>query len=373
MIRPKDYINHPGFSQSDLKVFRNDFYRFVRECMTGGRRSNAENDATDIGNIIDAITTGTPESLQDYEIVEEVKCSDAIKAIITDVIIEIEKHIENAEVPDKAALRLQLFGDITNDVVKAIILRVARQHEYQKNYKDDTLIKTVIDQGGKRFEVLAKNTGKPIIDKALFDQAKICADAAMSDDRLKPIFNPSPGVKVKTQLMLQMKYEEVQIKSLLDLIQGKELIVDTGKERHIYPYDVKSTISHAQFIVNYHKLGYGDQGAVYTEQCKISYKGAIVHPFRFIVIPTLLDEERKPVERPWIYKMSKGDLDMYTYGGTTQTGKRVKGFYPTIEDLNWHIRTGNWEYPKAYYDNNFEMPLDSFNLEEAAEAAADYL
>jgi hypothetical protein len=374
MIRPKEYLEHPGFSQSDLKVFRADFYRFVEQCMVGNRRSNAENDATDLGNIIDALTTAGPEALEDYDIVEDVKCSDAIKSIITDVFIEMDKYIHESDAPDKDALKLQLYNDINNPTVKGIILKVARQHEYQKKYLDDTLINTVIEQGGKRFQVLARQSGKPIIDKSLYDKAKICTDAAMTDDHLKQIFTPGPGVKVRTQLMLKCRYKEVDIKSLLDLIQGKIIITEEQKKgiKQIWPYDIKSSDSHAQFVVNYYKLHYGDQGAVYTEQLRIAYPDAIIHPFRFIVIPTRLSEENKPVEKPLIYKMSKGDIDMHIHGGITSTGKKIKGFYPTLEDLNWHITTGNWDYPKAYYDNIFELPIDSFNLEEASEVA-DYL
>ena len=36
---------------------------------------------------------------------------------------------------------------------------------------------------------------------------------------------------------------------------------------------------------------------------------------------------------------------------TNLKGDTIKGFKQLIEELQWHIKTNNWSYPKEYYDN----------------------
>lgn len=371
MIRPVAYIGHPGFSQSDMKIFKESPLMFKTQIIDGQRSSQVENDSTDMGNLVDAICTN-PEGLKDYYIAEEIECSDSQKEIVKDTVAKINELLNHPET------KLRYNVDAVRESFKAwgpkvekIMLAMARQRNYRSNYGDAALLKDL--QHAKNFYVAYyANGGKPIIDINLYRTAERNADKVFHHPVIGRLFrkdsNLEPGERVVFQ---QMHTWDTNLGFYVKILPDLYIINDELK--YIKPFDIKTAFSIRQFKVSYYKLDYGNQGATYKFVLQQNYPDYKIDDFRFIVVP-VGSEKQENKEPACLYRMSHAEETFRLKGGVIN-GYEIPGVLDTIDRIGWHYKTGQWDYPKEYYDNFGELIIDTTSVGDSfnGQATLDWL
>jgi hypothetical protein len=348
MLQPLPYVESRALSQSDLKKFRRSMIEFYRQVEQGDRTENIATKATDMGDIVDCMTTN-PDGLKDYMIVEGVKCSDAIKNIVINAFSDILQYSAGAGL-NEMGLR-QMIEDA--EAIKPFVVSAGRNANYQSRYGDDALYNTITKEGGGVYlKSLIDSHGRNIIDKEVYDQSERCKDKFYNDGIIGPLLRTESGgdLEVLKQYILFGRYSNTDQKGLLDF--G----IANHSTQEVWPYDIKTTYQMSQFIRNYYKSGYGYQGSYYTDLLQQKYPGYKIHPFRFIVGTTETDEA------PLIYKMQSTEIAMFADGGFTRSSSRVVGWKETIREIEWHRQHQRWDYPMKYYDSH-EILIDSIYSE----------
>jgi hypothetical protein len=341
MLQPKEYTDSLALSQSDVKLFRKSMIQFFQTVEQRMEGISIRSKATDIGDVIDCMETN-PSGLDDYHVIPGVDCSENIREIITQSFALASASVKELH-EDAKEIFLKDFNKI-----KGFILQVAREKEYRKNYGDDKLLEVIWKDGGILFSNMALSATGYILDQALYDKAKAAVAKLRNDPKISPLLaiKGDNKTEVLNQKILLGKTGDTERKGLLD----KGFINHESKT--IWPYDIKSTHSMGQFLINYYKFGYGYQGSWYHDLLQQMYPGYRVNPFRFIVVS--YDTE----EAPLIYKMTPEELTLYADGGRTAAGKRVIGWRETISEIEWHRKEKRWDYPKEYYEKG-ELIIDS--------------
>lgn len=345
MLQPKQYSDSLALSQSEIKLFRKSMIQFFQTVEQRLQTPGIRTKATDIGDIIDCMVTN-PEGLEDYHIIPGVECSDNIREIITQSFALASTHANDLKEEVKATF-LKDFNQ-----VKGFILQVAREKQYKKNYGDDALINAIWKDGGILFNNMALATSGYILDKALYDKAEAAVKKMQTDPKIGPLLaiKGDKNTEVLNQAILLGKTSNTDRKGLLD----KGFV--NHEKKTIWPYDIKSTHTMSQFLINYYKFGYGYQGSWYYDLLEQMYPGYRVNPFRFIVVS--YDTE----EAPLIYKMVPEEVKLYAEGGRTAAGKKVIGWKESIMEIEWHRENKRWDYPKEYYEKG-ELIIDSVYTE----------
>lgn len=359
MIRPLEYTNDPDYSQSDLKVFERNINEFHRMYILGEGRPDFESRSTDIGNVVDALSDITKANpLEDYDIEEHVAISDALKEVIREANRRIVTHIEPMKQTGGYSEARKKLLESGPEPAKSFLMQAADVLNYRKSQRwgADAIWNEVSTKGLHYFNVLGKLTGKPIIDGKLYRIARVTMDSMIKDPVTGPLFTKREKVKSVYQMIAKFKIHGIGIKCLLDIVEA----IKPSERVNIFPYDVKTAASHAQFMASYHELRYGHQGSMYSKALTVKYPNAIVQPFKFVVgITTLNAEGTAPKEPPRIYEMTEDEIKLNWHGGTTMRGKVIRGANKLIQDLAWHKENGKWDHPRAYYENNNRFYLDS--------------
>lgn len=338
MKQPETYALSSAISQSDLKMLRKDITQFFSQVEMGDRQPKRATRSLEVGDIVDCLLTN-PNGMEDY-VTNGVGCSEALKEIVDTALF----NINNIKDADSKQQCLTIKEKSLVYLVKA-----AREKNWNKQWSDEAIGNNVWKQAGRYFELRALHPDKVIVPPDLYQQAKKAAEKIEADTITGPIIRGEGGFRIEKQLELYGHYSSTDQKGLLDL----GLFDD--KNRIVYPYDIKTVVCMAQFLSNYYKYGYGYQGSWYDDLLKQSYPDYVVKEFRFIVTSTTTDEA------PMVFRMPKTEIALYAEGGYDRLNRKVIGWKETVMDLEWHRRTGNWSYPRSYYQNK-ELVIDSLNL-----------
>jgi hypothetical protein len=371
MILDEKYKLFPGVSNSMMKTFMADgptiyFNTFVDPMKAEVVEFSTE--STDIGDLADCLTT-TPQLFDKYYyITGDVHGSAEFKSIL----------LTARALAVKAALQMGLSAQMAlehptvKDAVNAgpYLLEAARAFRdpkkeeeeakkgYRGNYKDDTLTKYMIDNGRSYYNDLTVAAGRKIIDQSLFNIADRVKNQIMNHDTIGSWFQPSDNsdLEILTQHMVTVEINGTMCKILLDYCR-----ID-HKNKIIHPKDVKTAMSRKQFKINYEKFNYNYQGSFYSGVLAHKYPGYKIMPFEFIVACTETNEE------PLVYRMSERELTVTRDGASLKSGKTVAGWMNVLDQIKWHDATGQWRFPKEFYETGVVM-IDSFN-EDGIEATA---
>ncbi len=348
MFQPKEYEESRALSQSDVKLFRRSILAFYEKVEMGARAEGVSNKSTEIGDLVDCMRTN-PKGLDNYYIAENVACSEAIRTIVITAYAQVLGLANQFKVSEEE--RIAYIANIEN--YREPLIKIARENNYQKNYKDPALLASIISLGGNYLTTLAKSDGKPIIDRKIYLQARECDDRLMKDSRISKIldFPAEAHNEILKQYVMFGEHDRVRMKGLLDwgIVNHNTKIV--------WPYDLKTTFQMSQFMRSYFKLGYGYQGSYYTYLLQQIFPGYDIRPFSFIVVAT------ETTEAPLLYKMAPTELALYADGGYNKQNQKVIGWKETISEIAWHRKEQKWLYPRNYYDKG-HIVIDSIYSEE---------
>lgn len=372
MILDDKYRVHPGISNSLIKDFNKKGPKVFFDTYIDPLRPERlewSTESTDIGDLCDCLLT-TPEQFDKYYYVSgDVKVSAPQRAILD----AARAMAIKSAVSKGLTLQEALGHPAVNKIFDAgeFLLKCAREYRdpakseeeakkgYQGNYKDDTLIKHLIEVGAHYYADLSTAAGRKVIDQTTYNVAELKKREALSDERIGLLFTekPTDAVYVKNQHMVVTTINGVEVKILLDWVRFDHT------NKRITPKDVKTALSRVQFKLSYESFGYGNQGSFYSGVLKHAYPDYTIDPFEFIVLFTDTKED------PMLYRMSQAELDIYRDGAVLKSGRVLNGWVNTLSEIKWHTETGNWRYPKSYYEKGFQI-IDSFSM-ESVESTAD--
>jgi len=355
-----DYRQLEGVNQSSLKKILISPKEFLKAV----EKQQNNNDSIEphflFGSVVDIMLTGTRDEFDEkyIRIPDETKCSETVKAIIDSIfeeVVRMETEIREDgkfiySEKEQATLIIESL-----DIYSHIVLRKAREASFQNNYKDDTLINTVIKQGEAYFELLKTTVGKTPITESEYAKAVNAVTALKSDIYTKKyvVKKERKNAEFWDKFIVQFEYNGVQIKGELDRV-----IVDHDT-KEIIPIDFKTTSKPiTQFISEFWYYRYDFQAATYTiglvndiRIAALIKKGYSLELFLYIVVETNL------INNPRVFEVSSNVFNIGVSGGIVKN-KQYEGLNDAIERYIFAKENDAWEYPMEYYQNNGIMEID---------------
>lgn len=339
MLTNQEYIQNTALSQSDIKLFEKNIIEFYNQKILG-LVEEVQSDPMDIGSIVDAIMLD-PEELKKYYVVTDLKAKGKVK--------EVVDLIWNKTSTSESYNKDLTLAGLTDYVKEAI-----KQVEYQLNWKEETRIKKIEDEGQEYYEQLQEARGMYMVSLESWNTAHALVQELTDDNMTASIIewlkHPETipdNITLHLQEVLEGEFELTKLKGKLDFF-----IVDNNN-KVIEPWDVKTAKNHNRFKINYKASKYGRQGAFYTELLKQNYPDYKILPFKFLVLPVENNKklhEDAASEKPEVYAMTAKELQIHTDGVYLGNGYRIKGWKELVKEIQWHINTQNFQHRKEYYE-----------------------
>lgn len=374
--RIRKYRDSKNISQSDIKmlIYGPQAYK--------AKEDLEEKEWTDgllIGSAVDCILTeGKDVFDKEYQIMNLSQTG-----VVKDIIIKAAEYYNTAVE--------------SNDIVDSIenyILQASRDLDYQRNWKEETLIKKLcVDENIRVCNDIISSKGKVIVNQDQYEIIINVVNSFTTHEHTKDYFNLEEAIdlgsiEVYKQLPIYFTYKDVECKALIDM-----LIVNntsrTFKQGSIeipawsaLPIDIKTTGEYtSNFGTSAKRFRYDIQGAWYTLACDHYLNDFHIMPFTFLV------ESTKEIGCPLVYVMSEEDLLIGKNGAKITSSKiivknekdprysnvsndwlyyyEVNGYEKGIEDYKWYMYQNNWEYARKIQESEGKIFLNLYKSEES--------
>ncbi|MBQ9392006.1 MAG: hypothetical protein IJU02_07465 [Lachnospiraceae bacterium] len=249
--------------------------RFAREGFTNLDKlfDKVESSSLTFGSAVDALITGGQEEFDTNFIVAEFP--PVSESIIKMVVALFKKYNEEYR-------SIELIP--TNDIIA-----LSEELKYQLNWKPETRVKVIREQGNEYYSIMYAAQGKKILDNNTYDQVLAAVYALKSSESTSWYFEEnSPfneDIRRYYQLKFRATFEGIDYRCMADLI------VVNHADKTIQPIDLK-TSSHAEwdFYKSFVQWGYQIQARLYwriikevVEKSEL-FEDYIVLPYKFIVV-----------------------------------------------------------------------------------------
>ena len=324
-----EYKDIDAVNQSSLKkiLTHPQLYLSAKNKQNNSEQSEAAHFV--FGRAVDIMLVGTKDEFEEQfvRIPDETKCSEAVKVIIDDIFNTIgSEKTKNLE-----AYPVEILG-------------LARLNKYRDNYKDDTLIATVVKEGSAYFELLKTTFGKTPITETEYAKAVNCKMAIKADQYTQKYCQKVLGTEFLDRFIVQFEHKGTNIKGEIDRV------VINHNTKEITPIDFKTTaLPIYTFNTEFWKYRYDFQAATY-------HRGLIFHPkinkliedgyklntFKYIVV------EKELHNRPMVFNVSE-EIDLIGLVGGERSTYKVEGFYSALKRYQFHQENDKWDFPMEYY------------------------
>lgn len=292
------------------------------------------------GTMVDLKLTDTKENFDKkfYVVPANLNCTEAIQNIVKGVFDEVD-------------------GDFiaTLEGYRNEILNHCKYQNYYPNWKDDTRVDKVIEQGKSYFEILKKAKGKITVSDIEEATATNCVAALKTDRFTAPYCRKmGTGIDFLDKFIIQFEYEGFNIKGEIDRV-----VVDHTLKT-ITPIDFKTTgKSVYSFNYDFWQYRYDFQAAVYRKGLiehdymqELMLQEYTVKDFLYIVVEKSLNN------LPLIFEVDHEIRNIGMYGGTLNNGKKLEGFQQAIVRYKFATEKDAWDYPMEYYLNKGKISIE---------------
>lgn len=360
MTQPKSYSDTFAISQSAIKDFLEKSPLQWKKIWIDGEKDTTKDESVyTFGSLLD-IMCFTPHELEDKFYITELKLpSENIQAVILNIYNTIAGRrkalIElNEKEPLPEPVKLPEF---ILDADKELILSSCKDASYGQSWKEDTIVKKIVEEGSRYFEDLVKKGDRCIVSNYEYSLAQELCNILRTDPVTKSFFVPSEGIEIVHQLELHSSYKygkySIPIKALLDIVK-----IDHNKGT-VTVGDGKSTQSAFKFKKSIYKYKYDWQ---------LSFYCAIInnwvrdnYPNYKLDFPVNICIDAKD-KIPYVYQYTDEDLQIAMEGNDYyrpvnadgQTiGYKYKGWQQVLEDICWHYFSNQWDRPKEHYIDGY--------------------
>jgi len=366
-MQKDDYRSRFGISQSAIKQFMLKSPKKWKALWIDGEQDLDKNeDNFTMGSLIDTMLF-SPDTLNDrFYIGEEKLPSKAVAIIIKNVYDSMQKALElSSQLPEEIPVKENL------EDLHEKLLYYANNYKnedvigWNNNWKAETRISKLIEQGTDYFNSLCKSQGRKIISPQMNMEAIQLCEILRTDSTVKDYFveNADNLLLFQHEIFIDFEYDvdkKIPLKGALDIVRFDH------KNKTVQIIDFKSSYSAHDFIKSIKQYGYCDQLSFYdyllrewlSIYCEGKYCGYQVIPPINIVI----DISDKI---PYVYKYNWNDLLLSSEGNREylfsifQTHdhnmKIKKGWKSVLKDIAWHYFNNKWDKPKEMYENGFLM------------------
>jgi len=277
------------------------------------------------GSLVDCILTA-PEEFDDRFYVADIdRFSDTIRKIVEDLF--------NPEI--------ESIGLIDDDT----ILMILDDYQYQTNWKSQTRIDKVISLGEDYYTVLKYSTRKIVITQQELEEAQQCVQTLRTHPFTYKIFECNEHQEILYQLKFKTEIDNIPFRFMMDICK-----VDYERKT-ILPIDLKTTgKSEEDFEKSFLDWCYWIQGGAYrTGLYKITieddfFSDFMILPFQFCVI-------NRNSLNPLIWEMDDKKTLEFTKEKYGTTWGQI------LEDANWHLQNGKFDYSRKSYENKGINPI----------------
>lgn len=350
MVSVQEYYENPAISQSKLKLLLSNpkLFNTVQE----PEIYFEEKKHFIIGSAVDCLLTQPQEEFDSQYHISNIqnKPSDTIKSIVNQI---FDKVVEQS---------YEAIGPITT--YTDIVLECCNEHEYQKNWKDETRVNKVCE-AWEYWEDLKQAIGKQVLSQEENDLISQIVMSIRTNEATSKYFQENRLTEIIFQMPINFTYERIDCKALLDMV------IINHKNKTIQPIDIKTM---GDYTINFPKSlrqrRYDIQAAFYTAGLQAVYPEYEILPFKFIVESTI-----EP-GNPLVFTCSEDLLHIGRFGrpahsiiGLTyyqepensakiiHVYEEIKGFYQLVEDYKYYLQNG-FELDKRVRDSNSELLLD---------------
>lgn len=323
-----NYFNSEAISQSQLKLLTVSSQAFLE--VKEPEKFFEEKEHFVIGSAVDDwITMGETYFDDNYFVSKlETKPSDTIKSIVQQVFSQKEND-------DWFEQRLS-------------ILIAIEAHNYQPNWKPETKIAKVSEEGEAYWYELVNSEGKQILSLEEYSLITKIVNQLQEHEYVNWVFQKEGHIDIYYQLPIYFEIQNTYCKALLDMV------IVNHQDKTIQPIDFKTLGDYTKnFPYHVKKRRYDIQASWYTEAIKywrnLTHKDYFIHNFTFIVASTT---RTCP---PLTFTMSSDALSIGKWGCTLQsTGTQLdqKGFLFKKEIVGWFELLQLYDF---HVENGFEV------------------
>lgn len=326
-----DYISSPALNQSKLKllIVGADAFKEVKE----PDLFFEEKEHFVIGKAVDDfITMGEEHFNQSYYISSNSKPSALIMSIVQ-----------------------QVFQSRSNDDWFEQDLDPAIDaHSYQPNWKPETRIKKVSEEGEQYWSELVQSEGKQVLSVEQDMKVKQITTQLLTHSNTRNLFISEDKIDIYYQLPIYFELEGISCKALLDMV-----VIDHNAE-DIFIYDIKTIGDYTKnFDKQCLKRRYDIQASWYMEAVMqwmdSKFPNYFLNPPAFIVASTTKDCSplQYVVDIDFLNVGKRGMSLIYEYELANENrikSNKIKGWQELLSDYKWYNEFG-WEEDKEVVES----------------------
>lgn len=317
----------------DEQTYRNDnalSYSRLSQFHKNGPRALISNEKIDtlalrFGSAVDTILTA-PEEFEDKFYVADIdRFSDTFRAV-TEAIYNDHPDLESiSDVPNL----LEYIGD------------------WQPRWGEKAKIDAVVKGCSDYYTVLKYSTGKIVISPQEFQEASQCVMTLKTHPFTYKVFECDEDEEIFYQLKFKENISSIGVKMrcMFDILKVNH------RHKTIRPIDLKTTGSpEEKFEKSFLDWFYWIQGSSYPTILSESlikdeyFKDFSLLPFQFLVI-------NKNNLTPLLWEMDLQEVYEFT------TANYGLNWVNLLQDANWHLQNGKFDYSRKSYENNGVNPI----------------
>ena len=361
------YFASDDASQSSLKKLIDGLDIFLANRIETSKLFFEEKGHFIIGSGTDCILTGEEDQFNKEYYVSEIdkKPSDTIMSIVSQVFSLVLDQVDESLGETLQGYLEDNGNDI--EVYESAVLVAINDHNYQANWKEETRIKKVCDEGGIYFKDLQASHGKQIISQEQYNKIYDIAMSLKTNPITGKYFDRQMQARIIDmdfyyQLPIFFTYKGIKCKALLDLVAVFK--DEDGKVIKIHPIDLKTMSGPTiNFTSSVKSRRYDIQGAWYTLALQHHFGQDIeILPFTFIV------ESTTHTGNPLIYHCNPSLLEIGKNGLsevllTTPEGivhvlkRETKGYEQLLDEYIWYGQNG-WEKERIIQEKAGVLEID---------------
>lgn len=375
MTVTSEYSEKFGISNSSLKDWGKLSPLQWKKKWIDGEKDKSDESHFVFGSLLD-ILLFTPETFnKKYYIYNGLFPSDAIVYIVKDIFNKIKTTNEeilknNKECPiEEPTLEVSL--DVNDDLILESIKNYPNYDSesgemkfgWQNNWKDETRVTKVKEQGKAFFTLLSESKGKEIISSSLLSLCEELKTILITNDITRDYFIPSEGIELYHQfeiydIFIPKNGFAVPRKGCLDI-----LIVNHN-EKTIRVVDFKTDQNAFNFIYTAKKFDYCGQLTYYSDLIRNLIADPLHAWYEYKILPPRNIVIDKFEKMPYVYEYSSYDMDIAVNGnryflpkipGTNDPiGRIVKGWEEKLSEISVHFSENNWQQPIDVIKNKYQ-------------------
>lgn len=361
-MQNQSYRNTWAVSQSMLKkwTFMSP-KQWKKRYIDNFNDDDKDEDYFTFGSLVD-ILLFTPEELDKrFYIGKEKIPSEAIAWIIKEYYKELSLINKKTQELNEVLPFLENLIMVELDSSPNLLIQCANnyvdsdgKYGWQKNWKDETRIKSILEKGKEYFDSIKEADGRKVISPEQNFLALEIKNILQQDNNTKDYFIPTSENELIFQLEIFTEYcEELPVKGALDILRINH------KDKTIQIADFKTSQSAYNFIDSIKKYGYCTQ---------LSFYETLVYDWVIKERPeikdySLLNSINIVIDVydlvPYIYEYNVDDILDSKHGnkkyllhkfGINHPFKIKKGWMDILDEIKWHYKNNYWEKSKKMYE-----------------------